>query len=69
MTPKNGGGCRLFADRPPPLGGCRPMGSRRSGLRDGGHRLGVFPKAMPAMIVFWMLEVPSTTWYDLASRK
>ena len=31
-------------------------------------RFGVKPQAMPEMMIFWMLDVPSTTCSDLASR-
>ena len=31
-------------------------------------RLGVVPQAMPEMMIFWMLDVPSTTCSDFASR-
>jgi len=30
--------------------------------RRESQRFAVCPMAIPAMIVFWMLEVPSTTW-------
>ena len=31
-------------------------------------RFGVVPSAMPEMMIFWMLDVPSTICSDLASR-
>lgn len=49
--------------------GLRRSAASRTKQRTSSHsRLGVKPHAMPEMITFWMLEVPSTICSDLASR-